>query len=235
MRALVIKPHPLEHPGTVGERLREHGVDLVEHVPSQDPEIPPLDGFELLLCFGAPWSVYGEEVRPWIATLLERLRESAELDLPFLGVCFGAQAHAKALGGEVFRAERGELEVGTVDVVEPGPIEAGPWMMWHSDAFTVPPRGRLLATTGSGPQAYTFGRSLLVQFHPEITPEIFDGWCQIGDSDFDRFGVDPAELRTELARRAGDVRARARRLVDAFVAGAALEPGVSVRRPAPRA
>lgn len=221
MRALVIKPHRLEDPGTVDERLRERGVELVEHVPSEDPDIPPLDGFDLLLCFGAPWSVYGPEVRPWIDALLLRLRESAEHDLPYLGICFGAQAHAKALGGDVFKAERSELGLGTVDVVDDGPVEAGPWMMWHSDTFRLPEGARLLATSASGPQAYAFGRSLVVQFHPEVTPRIFAGWCRIDDSDFERFGVDQQEVRAELERRAEEIRARSRRLVDAFLDGAA--------------
>jgi len=221
MRALVIKPHPLENPGTVGERLRERGVDLVEHVPSEDPAIPSLDGFDLLLCFGAPWSVYGEEVRPWIGSLVGCLRESAARDLPYLGVCFGAQAHAKAFGGDVFKAERWELGFGTVDVVDHGPVEPGPWMMWHSDAFTVPEGARLLATTPSGPQAYAFGQSILVQFHPEVDPEVFGGWCVIDDSDFDRYGVDKEQLRAELSQRAEDIRARSHRLVDAFLDGAA--------------
>lgn len=221
MRALVIKPHRLEDPGTVDERLRERGVELVEHIPSEDPDIPPLDGFDLLLCFGAPWSVYGPEVRPWIETLLRRLRESAERDVPYLGVCFGAQAHAKALGGDVFKAARWELGFGIVDVVQDGPVEAGPWMMWHSDGFSLPDGARLLATSESGPQAYAFGRSLVVQFHPEITPKIFGGWCQIDDSDFERFGVDKEELRAELHERADEIRARSHRLVDGFLDGAA--------------
>ncbi len=219
MRALVIKPHRLEDPGTVDERLRERGVDLVEHVPSEDPAIPPLDGFDLLLCFGAPWSVYGPEVRPWIDTLLQRLRESAERALPYLGICFGAQAHAKALGGEVFKAERWELGLGTVDVVDDGPVERGPWMMWHSDTFSLPEGARLLATSASGPQAYAHGRSLVVQFHPEVTPRIFGGWCRIDDSDFERFGVDREAVRADLDRRAYEIRARSRRLVDAFLDG----------------
>ena len=70
MRALVIKPHRLSDPGSVGAYARELGIELAEHVASEDHDLPSLDGFDLFLCFGAPWSVYGQEVRPWIGGLL---------------------------------------------------------------------------------------------------------------------------------------------------------------------
>jgi GMP synthase-like glutamine amidotransferase len=214
MRALVIKPHRLSNPGTIGGHARELGIELVEHVPSDDPAVPALDGFDILMCFGAPWSVYGEEVRPWIGILLDRFAEAAEREVPTLGVCFGAQAHAEALGGKVRKAEQWELGWGTVDVTTEGPVSEGPWMMWHSDTFTLPSGAELVASTGSGPQAFTHGNGLFVQFHPEVEPELFWNWCEIDDSDFIRFGVDKHVVYDEIVARAVEARERSRRLLD---------------------
>lgn len=214
MQALVIKPHRLSGPGTIRRHARELGIEMIEHVPSEDPAIPALDGFDIFMCFGAPWSVYGEEVRPWIDVLLERLREAVERDLPTLGVCFGAQAISKALGGEVHKAERWELGWGTVDVVANGPVTEGPWMMWHSDTFTLPEQAELLASTSSGPQAFRLGNGLYTQFHPEVDPDLFWNWCEIDDSDFTRFGVDKHDVYDEIVARADEASERSRRLLD---------------------
>ncbi len=214
MRALVVKPHRLSNPGTIGRHAVELGIELVEHVPSEDLAVPALEGFDVFLCFGAPWSVYGDEARPWIGALMDRFREAAEREVPTLGVCFGAQAHAEALGGKVRKAERWELGWGKVDVVGDGPVSEGPWMMWHSDTFSLPSGAELLATTPSGPQAFSHGNGLFVQFHPEVDPELFWNWCEIDDSDFTRFGVDKHEVYDEIVARAAEARERSRRLLD---------------------
>jgi GMP synthase-like glutamine amidotransferase len=57
-------------------------------------------------------------------------------------------------------------------------IPEGPWFEWHHDSFTVPPGGKLIAETDVGPQAYVIGRSLGLKFHPEVTPEIVEGWVR---------------------------------------------------------
>ena len=214
MRALVVKPHRFSNPGTIGRHARELGVELVEHVPSEDPSIPALDGFDLLMCFGAPWSVYGDEVRPWIGTLLDRFAEAAAREMPALGICFGAQAHAEALGGKVRKAEQWELGWDTVDVLADGPVSEGPWMMWHSDTFTLPSGASLLASTEAGPQAFTHGNGLFVQFHPEVDPDLFWNWCSIGESDFATFGVDRDAVYDEIVKRADEASERSRQLLE---------------------
>lgn len=220
MRALVLKPHAYSYPGLIGDAASERGVELVEHVASEDERIPELDGFDLLLCMGAPWSVYGEEVAPWIGTALERFRSAVQRDVPVLGICFGAQAFAQALGGEARRARASEVGWREVETDDAAAVPAGPWFMWHSDTFTLPPGARELARTPLGPQAFALGPHLCVQFHPEITPGILGAWIEHDDEDFRRNGVDPEGVLEQTRAELGRARVRARELLNRVLVAA---------------
>jgi GMP synthase-like glutamine amidotransferase len=224
MRALVIEHHELSLPGTLGERAEELGIALVPVVPSRGEPFPSLDGFDLVVALGAPWSVYGSPVQPWIEDELALLREAVDRAVPCLGICFGAQALAQALGGSVRPAPRPEVGWMAVESSDPELVPEGPWFQWHADSFTVPPGARLVARTEVAPQAFVLGPHLGVQFHPEITADLLGGWVAAGPHDLRSLGVDPEALLRETARREGEARARARRLFDRFLGGAGLLP-----------
>jgi len=95
--------------------------------------------------------------------------------IPILGVCFGAQALAAALGGTVSRAPRPEIGWHYVET-DASWISRGPWFQWHSDRFTVPDGATELARSALAPQAFRHGRSLGVQFHPEVDGDIVSDW-----------------------------------------------------------
>jgi hypothetical protein len=96
-------------------------------------------------------------------------------------------------------------------------VPEGPWFQWHFDTFTVPPGAKLVADSPAGPQAYTIGRSLGVQFHPEVTPEIMNSWVAAYRHELDQEGVDPDRLLEDTYRRAADTRVAAWRLFDGFL------------------
>jgi len=227
VRALVVKPHALSDPGLVGARAGELGFQLVGHVADRDGPPPRPEDFDFVIVMGSPWSVYGAEVEPWIEGVLDLIRRAVRRDVPVLGICFGAQAFAQALGGEVRKADRPEVGWQRVATIAPDLIEDGPWFMWHSDTFDLPPGARLLATTESSPQAYTLGRHLLVQFHPEVTAEILDSWIEVDPSDLELHGIDPEALVGETAARLADAEARAARLLDRFLGGTWMGPRIA--------
>ena len=67
---------------------------------------------------------------------------------------------------------------------DPELVEAGPWFQWHHDRWTPPPGARSVARTALAPQAFTIGRSLAVQFHPELTVDQLAGWLGNGGADY---------------------------------------------------
>ncbi len=219
MRALILKPQRLADPGLVGEALAERGIELVEHILADEGPPPPLDGFDLLVVMGSPWSVYGEEVRGWIDGLLERIREADDAQIPMLGICFGAQAFAQAMGGAVEKAPDTEVGLRQVYTGNEAIVSAGPWFMWHGDTFVPPPTADVIARTPAGPQAYRSGAHLLVQFHPEATADIVEAWLAFDDSDFRTAGVDPLQILAAMRGSHAEAKARADRLVGAFLQG----------------
>ncbi|MBC6408232.1 MAG: type 1 glutamine amidotransferase [Rhodobacteraceae bacterium] len=60
-----------------------------------------LDGFDGVMITGSPASTLGDAA--WIERLLDLIREIHAQELPMFGACFGHQAIALALGGEIGR------------------------------------------------------------------------------------------------------------------------------------
>jgi GMP synthase-like glutamine amidotransferase len=114
----------------------------------------------------------------WIGRELEWLRTADRSGTSILGLCFGGQALAVALGGGVARASLPERGWVTVSTCCPELISAGPWLAWHDDVIELPPRAQLLAHNDSGPQAFRVGRHLGLQFHPEATAQILHDWIE---------------------------------------------------------
>jgi GMP synthase-like glutamine amidotransferase len=178
---------------------------------------PALDGFDVVLVMGAPWSVYGEDVAPWIEDVLELLREADRRRIAVLGICFGAQAMAAAFGAEVRHAGATELGWRLVETVDPKLVPPGPWFMWHSDTFDLPADATEIARTELGHQAFAMGPHLCVQFHPEATPDVVRAWLGHDDSDFVDAALSPDAVLDETRRREAEARGRAAALVDRFL------------------
>ena len=96
-------------PGFVGESLRAAGFAFTECHREDPAGWPDLDGFELILALGSDWSVYWERVRASVDAESSLLREANRRGTPTLGICFGAQVLAHALGGSVARAARAAI------------------------------------------------------------------------------------------------------------------------------
>jgi GMP synthase-like glutamine amidotransferase len=151
----------------------------------------------------------GDTHEPAVVTELTLLRAAVEQDVPVLGLCFGGEALAAVLGARVERSPVPELGWREIETDDPDAIPAGPWLEWHFERFTAPPGATEVARTGDATQAFRFGPHLGVQFHPEATVEIVEGWAE---HDGVSAALDAAPERRAAAREA------AFRLFDAFLA-----------------
>jgi GMP synthase-like glutamine amidotransferase len=126
------------------------------------------------LVTGSPAGVY--DPLPWIAPLMEFIR--AAKDRPMVGVCFGHQVMAQALGGQVIKSPKGwGAGLHSYDVVRPQPWTNGERKVAipasHQDQVVVqPPASEVVAKSDFTPfaaLAWTDRPAISFQFHPEFS------------------------------------------------------------------
>jgi len=225
VRGLAVEHDSMGHAGLVGEALERRGVELepfrvVADVanPVSDREFPDAGDYDLVVVLGAIWSVYDDDtIGTWIHRELEFVREAHEAGAAVLGVCFGGQVLSAALGGTVSRAPAPEFGWLSVDTDEPGGLSPGPWFQWHYDRFTVPEGATELARNANGTQAFRKGRSLGLQFHPEVNGALLKEWIGFGSDELRAHGIDVDALVAETAHIESSAVHRAQQLVDWFL------------------
>ncbi len=219
MRVLVIANHGDDDPGNVGEALRARGAELVVAHRDGADDLPSPAGFDAVVSLGSDWSVYWAHVADHVDREVGVLRTAAAAGTPVLGLCYGGQLLAHALGGAVERAPFPEIGWFSVDTDVPELIPPGPYVQWHSDRFTPPPGAVELARSTAGPQAFVLGRAMGLQFHPEATPDVVRRWLAGMADEADGAGVDAEAFSAECDRRQEAARARADTIVATFLAG----------------
>jgi GMP synthase (glutamine-hydrolysing) len=154
----------------IARRVRECGVFselLPHHVGAEEVARRRPRG---VILSGGPASVYADGAPP-----LER--ELLELGVPVLGICYGMQLLALALGGQVQGAEVGEFGRSQLTVRETGrllagtPAEQSCWMSHRDTVFAPPPGFTALAASSASPVAAFEApdRGIYgIQFHPEV-------------------------------------------------------------------
>lgn len=217
-RALVLRHHLEDHPGLIGEAFEQRGFDLDVVLVNESSATPALDGYEVLVILGSKCAVYDREVEAaWFGRELELIGDADDRGLAILGICFGAQALCRHFGGAVARAPQREIGWFEVDVVADVDVPRGPWFEFHFDNCTLPADAELWATSPSAVQAFSLGRHVGVQFHPEIDEAQLKEWLASDDEEARDLGLDLEALLEETARETPAARQRAQALVDLFL------------------
>jgi GMP synthase (glutamine-hydrolysing) len=144
----------------------------VEDYDATEGELPAHDDVDAAVVTGSKASTYWDE--PWIDDLRTWLREADDRGLPLLGICFGHQILAEALGGTV--DDMGEYELGYHDVerTDDSPLFDGlddrfvAFTTHHDEVTELPPGARLIAENDYSIQGYQRGHAFGLQFHPEF-------------------------------------------------------------------
>ncbi|WP_423996663.1 type 1 glutamine amidotransferase [Halorubrum trapanicum] len=212
---------------------REIDADLVEF-DVNDGDLPDHTEFDGVVVTGSRSSVYWDEA--WIPPLVDYVAEVAEAGVPVLGVCYGHQVLAEALGGRVAGMDGFEIGYNEIRRVRDDPLfegidESFTAFTTHGDAVVeLPPSATLLAENDRGVHAFRDGHCWGVQFHPEYdvetAREVTDGKReQIGDARVD--GV-----LESITPEAYDAACEAKALFENFTAYAARLAGERSERAA---
>lgn len=203
--------------------------ELVEWLPHEaDP--PPLDEFDAALLLGASAQVDQDDTVPWLSAHKGVVRELLERETPVLGVCFGSQLIADALGADVRRASAPEIGWHEVELTPEG--QADPVLgflprrfeavLWHSYEWLLPDGAVELGSSARSLQAFRYGRAWGVQFHPEVTASDLNEWLDEWDDDEAAVasGLDPDAIRAESEGKIGAWNEAGRELFRRFLATA---------------
>ncbi len=212
-RGLILQLQPSCPPDRLGRWLQSQGVPYdvdqvwLEGEPGKGRQ---LEDARFLAVLGSSHSVNDAEPG-WVAQVIAAVRTAIQEGVPVLGICFGAQALAVALGGSVSRMDTPEIswrQTSTSGSIVP----PGPWIVWHYEAFTVPPGAERLCWTEFGPLGFRQGPHLGVQFHAETTAAGPEVWIGEEREALDHWRVDTEALRDDGRRLEPEAGAATERL-----------------------
>ena len=187
-RALMIVHQATSTTGRVGRLLRARGITEDIRCPNRGDALPEqLDDYCGVVVFGGPMSANDDKTEPGIRMELNWLPTVLSAEVPFLGVCLGAQLLARALGARVWEHPQGAVEIGYYPLQ---PTAAGARYFnnlshayqWHRDSFDLPHGAELLATGEIFEnEAFCYGeRAFGLQFHPDVTRDVMLRWLTGG-------------------------------------------------------
>lgn len=152
---------------------RELDADLVEFSVAEG-DLPETFHFDACVITGSHASAYWEE--HWIADLERWITAAVDRGMAFLGVCFGHQILAHALGGTVESMDEYEIGYRIVthddeSLLLDGVDSEFTVFTTHSDrVVTAPPGATVFADNDYGIHGFRLGDVFAVQFHPEYDP-----------------------------------------------------------------
>lgn len=200
MKPVIIFRHAAaEGPGVLADFLSAHQIPWQLHkIDAGEPLPDSILSYSGVVLMGGPMSV--NDQLPWIAPLLDLIRQAVAHDIPLLGHCLGGQLMSKALGAEVTNNPVKEIGWGEVTVSKNaaaefwfGDMESFNGFHWHGETFTLPKAAtHLLASPYCQNQAYALGKHLAFQCHIEMTATMVEEWCELGADEIAQAVSSPA-------------------------------------------
>ena len=194
---------PFEGPGVFRQALEARGYALrTILVPSEGL---PKELGDFLLIMGGPMSVNDSEL--WIEEELQFVKAAMNKRLPILGICFGSQLLAKALGGSVVPGPSFEIGMVPVTLTDAGKTDSVfsqlpstfQVFQWHGEGITLPPETKSLLASADFPvQAFRAQeRCYGLLFHPEMEEEGMQALCRECPEDVQKGRVLPEVIQAQ--------------------------------------
>jgi GMP synthase (glutamine-hydrolysing) len=188
-KVVIIKHVENEGPGMIENFLKDHGWELQVIDLSHGEKLPDdFDNIAAVIMLGGSMNVYEESTYPFLKDEDNFITRILIEEIPFLGICLGAQLLAKACGAIISGSPQKEIgwyhikftENGKRDSLFQGLPQKIPVFQWHEDTFEIPKKGVLLAeSVVCKNQAFRVGNNAYgFQFHIEVTEEMVECWMK---------------------------------------------------------
>jgi GMP synthase (glutamine-hydrolysing) len=225
MKVLVVQNCLIEDVGLYEDYLQNYGHEYTVVHGYKVEVFPSLLDFDALIVGGTPVSVYDADKHPFLARELEYLSGAVRLNKPCLGICGGGQLLAKVLGAQVKRNPVMEIGGYRVKLTSAGkgsrffegfPSEF-PVFQLHGDTFDIPKHGEFLVEGDlCKNQAFSFKKSLAVQFHLEVDSSTAGKWADEYKDDLLQVGKTRDQVVKECRRSEKEMKRLAILFLDNF-------------------
>ena len=226
-KPVVIVRNEEPDPGGVAlEELQAEGFDVRWADAYRGDDLPDLAEVSGLVVLGGVQHADDFDGHPYLLDEQHMIREAVDLGVPVLGICLGGQILALAMGAALRQSPVVEFGYTQIAPTDEGRRDAvlGVWepgdrvFHWHEDMFDLPDGATLLLEGEHVPnQAFRYGDSAWgLQFHPEVTQPVIDGWLQVAGDTVAKWGKTPEQIREEGRRYLADEMLRARGMMRRF-------------------
>lgn len=228
MKFLVLQHIDCEGPGELGPFMETAKVSFDTVKLNHGEKAPELSQYQAMLVMGGPMNVYEEDKYPFLRTEDKLIKEAININMPYLGICLGAQLLAKALGSRVrpnYMKEIGFMNVYLTDDARENRLFQNidmhlPVFQWHGDTFEIPQGARRLVTSFTcNNQAFSYGNLYALQFHLEVTAEMVREWAKEYKEELDSLGKNAREevLPADLEWQTANLKITARMIFNNFL------------------
>ena len=135
---------------------------------------------------GGHMGAYEDEKYEYLKKEKDWIKYAVECNTKILGICLGAQLIADSTGGKAYLSKEIEFGLKDLNFIKDDTLvdvfQYNKVFTWHRDTFDLPEKAILIAETNF-PQIFKIHNSYGLQFHPEITNDLFTTWYS---SDFSK-------------------------------------------------
>lgn len=211
-KILIILHRSCGDTGKIGQILAQQGYQLEVCCTLEGDTLPEPSHYAGVIVFGGIMSANDCQVLGGIRAEIDWIPSVIAADVPYLGICLGAQLLARALGAGVAKKADESVEIGFHHVRPTRqnctllPQKGLRFYQWHLEGFSIPEHCERLAESDNFPnQAFMLNEKTIgLQFHPEATRAMIDCWVQREPKNLSLTGAQSYKTQVELFRESDE-------------------------------
>ena len=185
-RIAMIIHHPESRRNRIADLLLARGYSIDWYCPREGDPLPQdPESLAAAVLLGGAMSANDDQQHEYLRDEYRWIEQVLNARRPFLGICLGAQMLARVVGGQVGPHPQGLTQVGYYPITgsASGRVIFGEdfhVFHWHREGISLPADIEVLATNETYPvQAFRLDDSVFgLQFHPEVTRDVFEHWIK---------------------------------------------------------